>query len=43
MLNLNGEDEYKTAFGGFFTLMILGIVVLFFQSNIQDFLNKVNI
>ncbi|CAD8066747.1 unnamed protein product [Paramecium primaurelia] len=43
LLNLNGEDEYKTAFGGFFTLMILGIVVLFFQSNIRDFINKVNI
>ncbi|CAD8121277.1 unnamed protein product [Paramecium sonneborni] len=43
LLNLNGEDQYKTGCGGLMTLVILVIVVLFFQSNIQDFINKVNI
>ncbi|CAD8190737.1 unnamed protein product [Paramecium octaurelia] len=43
LLNLNGEDQYKTGCGGMMTLFILAIVVLFFQSNIQDFVNKVNI
>ncbi|CAD8209998.1 unnamed protein product [Paramecium octaurelia] len=43
LLNLNGEDQYKTGCGGMMTLVILAIVVLFFQSNIKDFVNKVNI
>ncbi|CAD8072315.1 unnamed protein product [Paramecium primaurelia] len=43
LLNLNGEDQYKTGCGGLMTLIILAIVVLFFQSNIKDFVNKVNI
>ncbi|CAD8210195.1 unnamed protein product [Paramecium pentaurelia] len=43
LLNLNGEDQYKTGCGGLMTLVILVIVVLFFQSNLKDFINKVNI
>ncbi|CAK81191.1 unnamed protein product (macronuclear) [Paramecium tetraurelia] len=43
LLNLNGEDQYKTGCGGMMTLVILAIVVLFFQSNIKDFVDKVNI
>lgn len=43
LLNLNGEDSYRTGAGGVFSLLIIVIVAVFFQSNIISFLAKTNI
>ena len=42
-LNLNTEDNYRTAVGGIISIFILTILAVFFQSNILSFLEKTNI
>ncbi|CAD8210201.1 unnamed protein product [Paramecium pentaurelia] len=42
-LNFNGQNQYQTATGGFFSLAIIAVIAFFFQQNIIDFLNRVEI
>ncbi|CAD8210004.1 unnamed protein product [Paramecium octaurelia] len=42
-LNFNGQNQYQTATGGFFSLAIIAVIAFFFQQNILDFLNRVDI
>ncbi|EGR32791.1 hypothetical protein IMG5_070730 [Ichthyophthirius multifiliis] len=41
--NINQQDKYKTSIGGFFSLIMLMIVFIFFWTKTIDFLTKQNI
>ncbi|CAD8089546.1 unnamed protein product [Paramecium sonneborni] len=42
-LNFKGQNQYQTATGGLFSLAIIAIIAFFFQQNILNFLNRVEI
>lgn len=37
---MNKESSYKTKLGGISSILIIAILVVFFFSNVMDFLNK---
>ncbi|CAK81194.1 unnamed protein product (macronuclear) [Paramecium tetraurelia] len=42
-LNFNGQNQYQTATGGFFSLAIIAVIAFFFQQNILNFIHRVDI
>ncbi|KAM3136629.1 hypothetical protein pb186bvf_011265 [Paramecium bursaria] len=42
-LNIKGENQYQTAFGGLSSLAIVSVIAVFFWSNIQAFVLKQNL
>lgn len=40
---MNKDSSYKTKLGGISSILIIAILVVFFFSNVMDFLNKTEI
>ncbi|CAD8188843.1 unnamed protein product [Paramecium pentaurelia] len=41
--NYKKEESYKTGFGGFASIIIIVVLIVFFQSNVLNFFAKINI